>query len=291
MTDATFSPDMRGGRSPGSSPASKQMNLFGQEAAPVRLSAARARKNHVRNAAEISLSLVLCKRVSLYASPANTHGMKMTDTLCPNNLDLSPADDLIDSMANRLAQQLPTGGMTEFLRSWELRVTPWGGGVLPAACVGGLHGRKRLWFMAYAGRDQCARRRAIRYSTGKDARTPEESEGTGLERFRQINDITDGSPGCSESLMGNAGGFGQQWRTYTPKSVRTKKPPEERGEVVGTDIWDGIQWISCPDGKQRPIKPGIQFLVNGYPERDGLIHAAGDGIVPQVAAAFIKETF
>jgi len=46
--------------------------------------------------------------------------------------------------------------------------------------------------------------------------------------------------------------------------------------------------LDTPDGKQRLIEPSIPLLVNGDSERVGLIHAAGDAIVPQVAAEFIK---
>lgn len=49
-----------------------------------------------------------------------------------------------------------------------------------------------------------------------------------------------------------------------------------------------LEWIECPDGKYRSVKPGISLLVNGYTERVGLLHAAGDGIVPSVAAEAIR---
>jgi len=51
--------------------------------------------------------------------------------------------------------------------------------------------------------------------------------------------------------------------------------------------WQTGVWIDCPDGKQRLVEPGISLLADGYPERVAIIHAAGDGIVPQLAAEFI----
>lgn len=52
--------------------------------------------------------------------------------------------------------------------------------------------------------------------------------------------------------------------------------------------WENGIWIDCPDGKQRLVEPSIPLLVNGDSERMGLIHAAGDAIVPQLAAEFIR---
>lgn len=51
--------------------------------------------------------------------------------------------------------------------------------------------------------------------------------------------------------------------------------------------WSG-EFIECPDGKQRLIEPSIRLLADGFPERVGLLSAAGNAIVPQVAAAFIE---
>jgi DNA (cytosine-5)-methyltransferase 1 len=47
-------------------------------------------------------------------------------------------------------------------------------------------------------------------------------------------------------------------------------------------------FITGPDGKRRPIKPGLEPLVNGLPGRVGLLRGYGNAIVPQDAAAFIE---
>ena len=52
--------------------------------------------------------------------------------------------------------------------------------------------------------------------------------------------------------------------------------------------WSSGIWINCPDGKQRLIEPSIHLLADGHPERVGLLHSAGDAIVPQLAAEFIE---
>ncbi len=53
-------------------------------------------------------------------------------------------------------------------------------------------------------------------------------------------------------------------------------------------FWDGAEWLPCSDGKARPIKPGIEPLANGVPQRVGRLRAYGNAIVPQAAAEFIK---
>jgi DNA (cytosine-5)-methyltransferase 1 len=53
-------------------------------------------------------------------------------------------------------------------------------------------------------------------------------------------------------------------------------------------FWCGLEWILCQDGKARPAKPGIFPLAYGVPAIVGKLRAAGNAIVPQVAAKFIN---
>ncbi len=59
---------------------------------------------------------------------------------------------------------------------------------------------------------------------------------------------------------------------------------EQDGYAGETDL----QWLSCPDGKTRPVKRGISLLAHGVQHRTPILHAFGNAIVPQVAAEFIK---
>jgi DNA (cytosine-5)-methyltransferase 1 len=69
-------------------------------------------------------------------------------------------------------------------------------------------------------------------------------------------------------------------------SVFAQGREDRSGQV---EPWGSCAWIQCPDGKQRLIEPSICLLANGVPERVATISAAGNAIVPAVAAAFIKE--
>jgi DNA (cytosine-5)-methyltransferase 1 len=69
----------------------------------------------------------------------------------------------------------------------------------------------------------------------------------------------------------------------------------ERGQrsdelPVGSPMspWDDSILIPCRDGKARRLKPGLEPLVAGLPGRVALLRGAGNAIVPQVAAAFIR---
>jgi DNA (cytosine-5)-methyltransferase 1 len=58
------------------------------------------------------------------------------------------------------------------------------------------------------------------------------------------------------------------------------------GKLLG--FWDSSEWITCIDGKQRPIKPNVRPLAHGVPNRVGALRGAGNAIVPQVAAEFVR---
>lgn len=53
-------------------------------------------------------------------------------------------------------------------------------------------------------------------------------------------------------------------------------------------FWRDADWLLCRDGKWRPVEPGSSPLAHGIPARVGKLRAAGNAIVPQVAAEFIR---
>lgn len=49
-----------------------------------------------------------------------------------------------------------------------------------------------------------------------------------------------------------------------------------------------FEWVLGADGKARRVKPGVRLLVDGFPNRVGLLRGFGNAIDPRPAAAFIK---
>ena len=98
---------------------------------------------------------------------------------------------------------------------------------------------------------------------------------------------------------------------------KSKRESEERGICAGAHalsdrgFWNDVIYLPCADGKARPIKPGIEPLVNGVPPDLGLgsdhsqpysvgdvntsearvmrLRGYGNAIVPQLAAVFIRS--
>lgn len=188
--------------------------------------------------------------------------------------------------------------------------------VLPASAVGAPHRRERLWFVGdtrcfseghsktgFSGKRINSNSKRVRAKEGdgladssplgdskQDGHSAEEnarevdgnaregkegqklskqSEGTGASR-----DVSSKVADTNREGLQGYGGFEQE-------SVSERRKGEERHS------WETGIWIDCPDGKQRLIEPTIPLLAHGYPERVGVIHCAGDAIVPQVAAEFI----
>jgi DNA (cytosine-5)-methyltransferase 1 len=59
------------------------------------------------------------------------------------------------------------------------------------------------------------------------------------------------------------------------------------GACLVPDFWSDAEWVPCPDGKRRAVKPGVRPLVDGFPAGLGALRGAGNAIVPQQAAEFI----
>jgi DNA (cytosine-5)-methyltransferase 1 len=173
--------------------------------------------------------------------------------------------------------------------------------VLPACSVGAPHIRQRLWFVA-----DSASERNGEFGDTRETGKPHGRAGT-------ISGSADGGVGhadkprsqgqfkrrdsSSQRSIGQTG-MGHGGVDY-PTSPRLK--PEGQGpegetrhetrlRVPSHGCWQDLIWLPCTDGKQRPTQSGIFPLAHGVSGRVAKLRAAGNAIVPQVAAEFIKAS-
>jgi DNA (cytosine-5)-methyltransferase 1 len=136
---------------------------------------------------------------------------------------------------------------------------------LCAAGVGAPHIRQRLFFVAYAD----------------DKRRLGQCVPV-LER-RQKQDRPEAGWSSKTGKLADAAQDGRQQGAWSEEnrsgSCHSSLP---------FDSWGACEWVTCRDGKARPIEPGTFPLVNGSTPRVGRLRAYGNAIVPQVAATFIR---
>lgn len=141
---------------------------------------------------------------------------------------------------------------------------------LCAASIGAPHIRQRLYFVADCDSDRFEERRQ------HDGESQQQHSGSSAALGGDV-----GGRGSIGVALGNTGGS------------RGGRDSGAVPQTQGSD-WRGLwsvpdeSFITGPDGKRRPIKPGLEPLVNGLPGRVGLLRGYGNAIVPQVAATFIK---
>jgi DNA (cytosine-5)-methyltransferase 1 len=82
---------------------------------------------------------------------------------------------------------------------------------------------------------------------------------------------------------------------FVADSDRRRLSPELSGIRPRTDrdsmesgFWKARERVRCPDGKRRATKPGVRTVAHGVPNYMALIRGAGNAIVPQQAAQFIR---
>lgn len=182
---------------------------------------------------------------------------------------------------------------------------------MPASAVGAPHRRERLWFVGNATSKQsaCFKSEIGVEKQGQSGRgcsegtlgdsehygqpaVPESgSEGQAIydnqKRANRSSEFTGAGSTCD--VADTNGERLQGERAYCNAEGWERQNIRQAGLCGGTGNWiETGEWINCPDGKARLVEPTIPLLVNGFPERDGIIHCAGDAIVPQLAAEFIR---
>jgi len=175
--------------------------------------------------------------------------------------------------------------------------------VLGAHSVGAPHIRQRLWWVADAGRSASQRdARAVSGTQAGEHRPGQQhgglsvGSGDGGSVGRLAN--TDGGNagperkqrGRQQRLQSADGGTGRLGDTHeSGPQGRNGSVVRERADERST--WSASTWHPCRDGKARriPIEPALLPLAHGLSGRVGLLRGAGNAIVPQVAAEFIRS--
>lgn len=137
-----------------------------------------------------------------------------------------------------------------------------GAAVLGAHSVNAPHKRQRLYWVA----DRISKR----------------LEGRQLLQERENQQLI-----RSSSLaisMGDTNSDGRPSRCEATEASRYRN-------TIDTTSWSNPDWIICADGKQRPVKSGIQCLANRVSARVVRLRGYGNAIVPQVAAEFITAFY
>jgi DNA (cytosine-5)-methyltransferase 1 len=139
--------------------------------------------------------------------------------------------------------------------------------VLPACCVGAPHRRYRLYWGASLLEDA---------NLGRCGQRDED------ERLRL--------PYSAGSLGILADAQRQRRRGRGDGGTSRDDGSLQADELRPARFWDDIVWCPCQDGKRRPIspEPALFPLSNGIPNTVGILRAAGNAVVPQVAAEFIR---
>ena len=165
-------------------------------------------------------------------------------------------------LVNKLKQQLTTAGSTLFKLTWKEKTTP-------------------------AGRSVSLLRASALRTSGSDS---------GLWPTTLASDSR-GSAGVGKRELPNA----VKWIGWPTTSTRDHKGGyrggayERRqdqhghaGRSSATNFWADCDWLSCRDGKYRPVESGTFPLAHGSTARVGRLRAYGNAIVPQAAQALIK---
>lgn len=90
------------------------------------------------------------------------------------------------------------------------------------------------------------------------------------------------------SEVAGSGAVGELGESDNEREAAVRGVSERSAIERGRSPWASADWITCRDGKSRPIEPGSFPLAHGVPARVGRLRGYGNAIVPEVAAAFIE---
>ncbi len=137
------------------------------------------------------------------------------------------------------------------------------------------HIRQRLWWVADA---QCSE-----WRSQTEERNDINRSNTGRQETAGWNGAN--SAACNGLVDAERNSRNPWWTSDEPGESTGASPAGPRPEPGRRCVF-----VPCLDGKARRVEPTIQPLAHGVSNRVGLLRGAGNAIVPQVAAEFIRAS-
>ena len=210
----------------------------------------------------------------------------------------------------------------------DLEALDYAVGAMPveAASAGADHLRDRYWFVGHGYSKGLAqrigingiRRKTLDASARQTTKCPSVvADATGTRSFpstyREVHcgeksarprygelkrcdgafDLADTNESCaSQEREQRSGEFS---RISGNQETCFRDVPDSASKQVGTTgqprECERVEWAIGADGKARRVKPGVRLLVDGFPNRVGLLRGFGNAIDPRPAQAFIEAAF
>jgi len=231
-----------------------------------------------------------------YSSAGNQEGAGDDRHLWPTWLALIRECRPAEIYGEQVASAIAYGWLDDVCQGLEAENYACAAAVLPAVSVGAPHKRDRLWFVAHSqgtkSQGTCSARVGKSGPAGYGGPVADTCDNGCHENGKHISTTR------SDGIVGDIGtlanterirqqGQGQLGQSGSAAARQNGEAGQSGDDSAGH--WQG-EWIGCPDGTQRLIKPGICLLADGVSERVGLLRAGGNAIVPEVAARFIMAT-
>jgi len=148
-----------------------------------------------------------------------------------------------------------------------------------AAGVGAPHIRQRLYWMAYSKCKQCEKCLSGCRESDCEEGGGEAVKPSGLclpSGMAYASSVDDNKCNNSSNVIG--------WKN---DAKQTRLGSCDNNAAPTNGFWRDADWLSCRDGKWRPVEPSTFPLANGITARVGRLRAYGNAICAEVAETFI----